>query len=149
MRAVVQRVRAASVEVDGETVAQTGAGVLVLVGVHAADTPEDARYIAEKTVNLRIFRDDEGRMNRSLTETTGEALVVSQFTLCGDARRGRRPSFTDAAKGELAEALYLEVARRIGEAGVPVKTGVFGAMMDVRLVNDGPVTILLDSTRAF
>ncbi|HSV72606.1 MAG TPA: D-aminoacyl-tRNA deacylase [Chthonomonadales bacterium] len=149
MRAVVQRVRSASIVVDNQTVAHIGGGVVVLVGVHANDTADDARYVAGKTAHLRVFRDGEGRMNRSLLEAGGEALVVSQFTLFGDVRRGRRPSFTEAASGKLAEELYLEVARRLSEDGVPVQTGVFGAMMDVQLVNDGPVTILLDSARAF
>jgi D-aminoacyl-tRNA deacylase len=149
MRAVLQRVTRASVRVEGLTVGETGPGLLVLLGVAREDSEEDARYLAEKTVSLRVFEDEEGRMNRSVVEAGGGLLVVSQFTLYGDARKGRRPSWFDAAPPELAERLYelfVEEARR----GVArVATGSFGKMMEVELVNDGPVTILLDSRRLF
>ena len=149
MRAVVQRVSEARVTVDGKTVGKIGPGHLVLVGVRCDDTTADADYIADKILNLRVFEDDAGRMNVSLVETNGAALIVSQFTLYGDARRGRRPSFTEAAAGEAANALYDFVCAKVAAAGIRVEKGVFGAMMDVTLVNDGPVTILLDSRREF
>lgn len=149
MRAVVQRVSEASIRVDGTVVGAVGAGLMALIGVQTGDTPQDAAYIAEKLAHLRIFEDADGKMNRSLIETGGGALLVSQFTLCGDARRGRRPSFTDAARGEDAERLYEAVCTQVREAGVDVGRGVFGAHMEVALVNDGPVTILLDSRRTF
>jgi D-aminoacyl-tRNA deacylase len=149
MRAVVQRVSEASVSVAGEVVGQIGPGLAVLVGVKQGDTEADARYLAEKTVHLRVFADAEGRMNRSVQELDGGVLVVSQFTLYGDVRRGRRPSYADAAPPELAETLYLRYCDLLREAGLTVQTGQFGAMMVVRLANDGPVTILLDSARLF
>jgi D-tyrosyl-tRNA(Tyr) deacylase len=149
MRAVVQRVAEASVTVEGEVVGNIGRGFLVLLGVKRDDTLVDAGYMADKIVHLRIFEDEEGKMNRSLLETGGSALIVSQFTLYGDARKGRRPSFTDAAGGETARCLYEAVCARVEAAGVPVARGVFGAMMQVSLVNDGPVTLLLDSRREF
>ncbi len=149
MRAVVQRVSEAGVTVGGETAGRIGPGVVALVGVRTDDTESDVIYIADKLANLRIFRDDEGVMNRSLLETGGAALIVSQFTLYGDARRGRRPSYIEAAGGESANTLYEDVCDRVRAAGIHVETGVFGAMMTVSLVNDGPVTILLDSRRTF
>jgi D-aminoacyl-tRNA deacylase len=149
MRAVVQRVSEASVSVAGEVVGQIGPGLAVLLGVKQGDTEADARYLAEKTVHLRVFADAEGRMNRSVQELDGGVLVVSQFTLYGDVRRGRRPSYADAAPPELAETLYLRYCDLLREAGLTVQTGQFGAMMVVRLANDGPVTILLDSARLF
>lgn len=149
MRAVVQRVSSASVSVDGREVSSIGSGFLVLLGVSADDGPEDAEYIARKVIDLRAFRDDAGKTNRSLRDVNGSVLIVSQFTLYGDCRKGRRPSYTRAAPPEQAERLYEDVAARIGEAGIPVRKGVFGAMMDVSLVNDGPVTLLLDSAKAF
>lgn len=149
MRAVVQRVRAASVSAAEETVGNIGAGLLVLVGVREDDSAADAEYVADKVVNLRIFEDEAGKLNRSLLETGGAALVVSQFTLYGDARKGRRPSFTEAARGDEARRLYETVCARVAAAGVSVERGVFGAEMQVALVNDGPVTILLDSRRQF
>lgn len=149
MRAVVQRVSEASVHVAGELVGQIGAGLAVLVGVKQDDTEADARYLAEKTAHLRVFGDSDGRMNRSLIEQGGEALVISQFTLYGDARRGRRPSYAEAAAPEVAEALYLRYVDLLRNQGLMVRTGRFGAMMTVRLVGDGPVTILLDSARLF
>jgi D-aminoacyl-tRNA deacylase len=149
MRAVVQRVSEASVSVAGEVVGQIGPGLAVLLGVKQGDTEADARYMAEKTIHLRVFADAEGRMNRSVQEQGAGALVVSQFTLYGDARRGRRPSYAEAAEPELAEALYQRYCDLLREAGLAVQTGRFGAMMVVRIVNDGPVTILLDSARLF
>jgi D-aminoacyl-tRNA deacylase len=149
MRAVVQRVSQARVTVEGETVGSIGAGLLVLVGVRQDDGPPDADYLADKIVNLRIFEDEAGKMNLSLLDVRGAALVVSQFTLYGDARKGRRPSFTEAATGEAALALYEAVCGGVEAGGVPVAKGRFGAMMEVSLVNDGPVTLLLDSRRQF
>ena len=145
MRAVIQRVREASVSVEGREVAAIGPGVLVLLGVGRADTPEAARWLAGKVAALRIFEDAEGRMNRSVQEAGGAALVVSQFTLHGDARKGRRPSFTDAAPPEAALPLLRTFVGDLRAQGLPVQEGVFGAKMQVRLVNDGPVTILLDT----
>lgn len=149
MRSVVQRVAEASVTVEDQTVGEIGAGILALIGVHVDDTPEDARYIAEKLVHLRIFEDAEGRMNLSLAETGGQALLVSQFTLYGDARRGRRPGFTDAARGDKAEMLYALVCDHVRQQGITVAQGRFGNHMRVQLVNDGPVTLLLDSRKQF
>ena len=149
MRAVVQRVTEARVEVAGEPVGEIGAGLLVLLGVARDDTRDDADYLADKTVNLRVFDDDEGKMNRSLLESGGAVLVVSQFTLYGDVRRGRRPSYSDAAEPEKANQLYEYFVERVRSAGVKVETGIFQAMMKVSLTNDGPVTILLDSRKAF
>ncbi|HXG63660.1 MAG TPA: D-aminoacyl-tRNA deacylase [Blastocatellia bacterium] len=149
MRAVIQRVTRASVEVAGETVGEIGAGLLVLLGVGADDNPEDADYLAEKIINLRVFQDDHGKMNLSLLDTGGAMLVVSQFTLYGDVRRGRRPSYTDAAEPEKANRLYEYFVEKARGHGIRIETGVFQAMMQVTLVNDGPVTILLDSRKAF
>ena len=149
MRAVVQRVTEARVEVAGEPVGEIGAGLLVLLGVARDDTRDDADYLADKTVNLRIFDDHEGKMNRSLSESGGAILVVSQFTLYGDVRRGRRPSYSDAAEPEKAIQLYEYFVERLRSFGVKVETGIFQAMMKVSLTNDGPVTILLDSRKAF
>lgn len=149
MRAVVQRVSRARVLVGGETIAQIGPGLVVLVGVDVNDVPEDARYLADKIAGLRIFEDAQGKMNRSVCDVGGSVLAISQFTLLGDCRRGRRPSFTEAAPPEVAEALYLQMAEYIQAQGVPVALGRFGAHMEVELTNDGPVTILLDSSRLF
>ena len=149
MRAVVQRVTEARVEVAGKAVGEIGAGLLVLLGVGRDDTRDDADYLADKTVNLRVFDDDEGKMNRSLSESGGAILVVSQFTLYGDVRRGRRPSYSDAAEPEKANQLYEYFVERLRSFGVKVETGVFQAMMKVSLTNDGPVTILLDSRKLF
>jgi D-aminoacyl-tRNA deacylase len=149
MRAVVQRVSEASVLVAGEVVGQVGPGLAVLVGVTHRDTEADARYLAEKTAHLRIFDDAEGRMNRSVLEQGGGVLVVSQFTLYGDVRRGRRPSYAEAAAPDVAEGLYRRYCDLLRETGLTVETGRFGAMMTVKIVADGPVTILLDSTRLF
>ncbi len=149
MRAVVQRVSEAAVTVGGERVAAIGPGLLVLLGVGREDEEADADHLAEKVAHLRIFEDEEGQMNRSVLETGGAVLVVSQFTLYGDARRGRRPGFSSAALPEEANRLYQHFVARLKESGLEVQQGVFRAMMDVSLVNRGPVTLLLDSTRAF
>ena len=149
MRAVLQRVSRASVAVEGETVGAIGTGWLVLLGVAAGDTDDDADRLALKVVNLRAFGDDEGKMNRSVAEAGGAVLVVSQFTLLADCRGGRRPSFTEAAEPAEAERLYLRFADRVRTHGLDVATGTFRAMMRVELVNDGPVTFLLDSRRLF
>jgi D-tyrosyl-tRNA(Tyr) deacylase len=149
MRACVQRVSEASVTVAGEVVGRINRGLVVLLGVAANDTNEDARYMAEKVVELRIFPDDAGKMNRSLAEASGAMLVVSQFTLFGDCRKGRRPSFIDAAPPELGERLYQEFVGAVAAKGIEVATGQFRQYMDVALVNDGPVTLLLDSKKAF
>src|SRR3954447_10192322 len=149
MRAVLQRVSRASVEVDGEVVGRIGTGWLVLLGVAPGDRDDDGDRLAEKVVNLRAFADDQGKMNLSVVEAGGSVLVVSQFTLLGDCRGGRRPSFTEAADPAEAERLYRRFHERVAEAGVPVATGVFRAMMSVELVNDGPVTFLLDSRKQF
>jgi D-tyrosyl-tRNA(Tyr) deacylase len=147
LRAVVQRVSRASVTTEQQRTAEIGAGLLVLLGVATADGPADVRYIAGKVRELRIFPDADGKMNRDVLDAGGSVLLVSQFTLVGDARKGRRPSFDGAAPPALARALYEDVARELREAGVRVATGVFQALMDVELVNHGPVTILLDSTK--
>lgn len=144
MRAVVQRVRRASVTVDGETVGEVGPGLLVLVGISHDDTEREARALVDKLLGLRIFSDDEGRMNRSVVDSGGGVLVVSQFTLLADARKGRRPSFADAAPPEIAAPLVDTLCDMLGEGDVAVASGRFGAMMDVELVNDGPVTLVLD-----
>lgn len=144
MRAVIQRVSRASVTVAGEQRAAIDGGLLVLVGVSADDTEGDAVALADKVVALRIFRDDEGRMNRSVLDDGGSVLVVSQFTLIAELTKGRRPSFVAAAAPEIAEPLVEAVAARIGDAGVSVVSGVFGALMEVDLVNDGPVTLVID-----
>lgn len=145
MRLLIQRVTRAEVRVDGKAVGSIGAGLVVLVGVGQADTPAEAAALADKAVDLRIFRDDEGRTNRSLIDIGGEMLVVSQFTLFADTRKGRRPSFLDAAPPELGQALYGQFARDVEGRGVRVARGVFGAEMEVELINDGPMTIWLDS----
>jgi D-tyrosyl-tRNA(Tyr) deacylase len=147
MRALIQRVTGAGVTIAAQQTARIGPGMLILLGVHAQDTPEAARYLAERSAALRIFEDEAGKMNRSVLETGGEALVVSQFTLYGDTRKGNRPGFTDAAAPALAEELYEAFVRhlrtRLGEA--KVSTGTFRASMKVDLVNDGPVTLLVES----
>ena len=149
MRAVIQRVEQASVSVEGEIRGQIGAGFLVLIGVEEGDGDADFRYIAEKVPNLRVFEDEQGKMNRSLLDVGGELLAVSQFTLLGDARGGRRPSFITAARPETADPMYERLVADWRARGIRVETGVFGAHMKVALVNDGPVTILLDSRRRF
>ena len=149
MRAVLQRVTRARVSVGGETVGEVGPGLVVLLGVARDDTDGDARYLVEKTVGLRVFDDEEGRMNRSVVEAGGALLVVSQFTLYGDVRRGRRPSWIEAAPPELAEPLYEFFVAEARRSVARVETGSFRRMMEVELVNDGPVTILLDSRKLF
>ncbi len=149
MRAVVQRVKRAEVRVGGELVSQIGPGLLVLVGVSKDDEEKDVRYLAGKITGLRIFEDQNGKLNLSVKDVGGEVLLVSNFTLYGDGRKGKRPSFDRAAPPEKAEQLYLLLAEQIAAEGVPVKTGRFRAYMEVELVNDGPVTILLDSQKVF
>ncbi len=149
MRAVVQRVSRASVEVEGRTVGAIGPGLMVLLGVSQDDGPEQAAWLAKKIAGLRIFPDDEDKLNLSLTDTGGEALVVSQFTLWGDCKKGKRPSFVRAAGGEAAEPLYEAFVAELKKLGLTVATGVFGAMMDLHLTNAGPVTILVDSEKTF
>ena len=149
MRAVVQRVRRARVTVAGETAGEIGPGLLLFVGVANGDGPADVEYIAAKARDLRIFPDDDGRMNRSVVDRGGSVLVVSQFTLQADCRKGRRPSFDGAASGPLARSLYEAVVDRLRADGLQVATGVFQAHMEVELVNDGPVTMLLDSRKEF
>jgi D-tyrosyl-tRNA(Tyr) deacylase len=149
LRAVAQRVKSARIEVGGDEVASMADGLLALVGVAADDGVDDARELARKLVHLRIFADEQGRMNRSLLEVGGTLGVVSQFTLLGDARQGRRPSFVAAAPGEVAEPLVERVVELAREEGVRVVTGRFGADMDVSLVNAGPVTLLIDTRRTF
>lgn len=147
MRAVVQRVSRASVAVAGEEPRRIGRGFVVLLGVGTDDGEEDAAYLADKIAGLRVLADEDGRMNRSLTDAGGEVLAVSQFTLYGDVSRGRRPSFVRAAAPERAEVLYERFVSALRARGVPVRAGWFGAMMSVEIHNDGPVTILLDSER--
>ncbi|HZR65285.1 MAG TPA: D-aminoacyl-tRNA deacylase [Terriglobales bacterium] len=149
MRAVVQRVSRAEVSVEKEIIGQIGPGLLVLLGISKNDTQSDADYLAAKIPGLRIFDDEKGKMNLSLVDTHGAVLAVSQFTLYGDARKGKRPSFDEAAPPQLARELYEHFVKRIREAGVICETGRFQATMQVELVNDGPVTILLDSKPAF
>lgn len=149
MRAVVQRVASAKVTVDDRVTGEIASGLLVLLGVEQGDGPSDVQYIAAKIRDLRIFPDDAGKMNLSVLDTEGAVLVVSQFTLAGDARNGRRPSFASAAPPQIARALYEEVVRELRAGGLRVETGEFQAMMQVALVNDGPVTILLDSRKTF
>jgi D-tyrosyl-tRNA(Tyr) deacylase len=149
MRAVVQRVSAASVTVEGRKVGTIGPGLLVLLGVARGDTEKDGEYLAEKLAGLRIFEDEEEKMNRSVAQIGGSILLVSQFTLYGDVRHGRRPSFTQAAPPEEANRLYEDLAQKLRDKGLTVETGQFQAHMEVSLVNNGPVTILLDSGKSF
>lgn len=149
MRAVVQRVTSAQVRVAGNVTGKAGAGLLVLLGVAVDDDERDARQLAEKIANLRIFEDSAGLMNRSVLDAGGDVLLVSQFTLYGDARKGRRPSFISAAREEVAKPLYELLGRLLERDGIAVGYGIFGADMQVELVNDGPVTILLDSKKTF
>ncbi len=145
MRAILQRVRRAEVSVDGKTIGKTDGGYLILLGVKTGDTEEEARFLAKKTAELRVFTDSEGKMNLSLLDIGGSALVVSQFTLYADCKKGRRPAFINAEKPPLSENLYLRYVDYLRESGVQVETGAFGAHMLVSLENDGPVTILLDT----
>lgn len=145
MRAVLQRVSRARVTVAGEVTGEIGPGLLVLLGVTHTDTADDARWLADKTASLRLFPDEQGKMNRNVADVSGAVLVVSQFTLYGDCQKGRRPSFVDAARPEQAVPLYEGYVNALKALGVPTATGRFGAMMDVELVNDGPVTLILES----
>ena len=149
MRAVVQRVKWAKVEVDGETVGQIGPGYMVLVGAEEGDGDVDRRYVEDKLCGLRIFEDADGKMNLSIADVGGEMLLVSQFTLLGDARHGRRPSFSHAARPEQAAPMLETMAKSIAARGIPVQTGRFQTHMEVSLLNDGPVTLLLDSRKGF
>ncbi len=149
MRAVVQRVSRASVQVDGETIGAISVGLLVLLGVALQDSESDADYLADKIVGLRIFEDADGKMNRSVVDVSGAVLAISQFTLFGDVRRGKRPSFDAAARPDQAVKLYEYFVSRMRAAGLRCETGKFQAMMDVELVNAGPVTILIDSKKEF
>ena len=149
MRAVVQRVKESSVTVNNHVVGEIGPGLLILLGVGQDDTKKDCEYLANKIAHLRIFSDEKGLMNLSLLDTKGAALVVSQFTLWGDCRKGRRPSFVKAAPPETARELYEHFVELLKETGLTVKTGRFQEMMDVHLINDGPITLMLDSARAF
>ena len=145
MKAVIQRVKSASVLVDDKIIGDIAAGFLILLGVEQGDTQDDLNYLVNKTIGVRIFKDDNKNMNLSIKDVGGEALVVSQFTLCADTSRGRRPSFIKAANPEEADSMYQQFCEQLIMSDVSVQTGKFGAMMDVALVNDGPVTIILDS----
>src|SRR5438132_10457659 len=147
MRAVIQRVTSARVIIDGQEYSRIGAGLLVLIGVEKDDTTEDAGMLARRIVELRIFEDDGGKMNRSITETGGQILAVSQFTLLGDCRRGRRPSFDPAADPDMARELYERFVNEIDALGIAIATGVFQATMNIELMNQGPVTFILDSRK--
>ncbi len=149
MRAVVQRVLQAQVKVSEQSVGRIGKGLLVYLGVGKEDTLKDAEFIADKLVNLRIFADEAGKMNRSILDINGQILLVSNFTLHGDCRKGRRPGFDAAAEPAMAEQLYEKVIELVGKSGVTVEKGIFGAYMQVSSINDGPVTFLLDSSRLF
>ena len=148
MLSVVQRVKESSVRINQEIVGEIGKGLLVLLGVAKGDSIKDCEYLANKIVNLRIFEDQDGKMNRSLLEAGGEMLVVSQFTLLGDCRKGRRPSFIQAAEPDQATELYEHFVKIAGDRGISVKTGQFRAMMEVALINDGPVTLILESNQS-
>ena len=145
MKAVIQRVKSASVSVDDKIIGEIATGFLILLGVEQSDTQDDLNYLVKKTIGLRIFKDDNKNMNLSIKDVGGEALVVSQFTLCADTSRGRRPSFIKVANPEEADSMYQQFCEQLTMNNLPVQTGKFGAMMDVSLVNDGPVTIILDS----
>jgi D-tyrosyl-tRNA(Tyr) deacylase len=149
MRAVIQRVSNARVIIEGKEHSRIGSGILVLLGVEKDDTTEDAQLLARRITELRIFEDEAGKMNRSIVETRGQILAVSQFTLLGDCRKGRRPSFDAAAPPEIARTLYERFVSEIDGLGIPVATGVFQALMDVELTNQGPVTFILDSRKRF
>ena len=149
MRAVVQRVKSAAVKVGDKTTGAIEKGILLFLGIGPNDTDTDLNYLIDKTTHLRIFEDSAGKMNLSLIDVGGSLLVVSQFTLYGDCRKGRRPSFTASAPPEMGEQFYDKFIDKVRAMGIPTETGRFGAMMDVELINDGPVTFLLDSTKAF
>ena len=145
MRALIQRVCGATVRVEGHAVGQIDRGLLILLGIDVDDTPQDLRYVAEKCAHLRIFEDAQGKMNLSLIDAGGQALVVSQFTLCAETRKGRRPSFNRAAPPDRAKAMYEQFVQRVRDLGIHVETGVFGAYMQVEIHNDGPVTLMIES----
>jgi D-aminoacyl-tRNA deacylase len=149
VRAVVQRVSSAAVRVEGKVAGEIGAGLCVLVGVGQGDSEEDARWLGDKVVDLRVFEDGQGKMNRSVMEVGGAVLAISQFTLFGDARKGTRPGFAEAARPEIAQPLYAKFCEQVRARGVRVGEGVFRATMQVQLVNEGPVTLLLDSKKLF
>lgn len=149
MRAVVQRVKYATVSVDGEIISRIDAGLMVLIGIREEDDKKDIEYIGKKITGLRIFPDEEGVMNVNVQDTGGEIMIVSQFTLYGDAKKGNRPSYIRAAKGEISEAVYEDLIAYVEKKGFSVATGQFGADMQIEMINDGPVTILLDSERSF
>ena len=149
MRSVIQRVKSCCVTVNGEIIGRIEAGLLVLLGIHSGDSKKEIDWMADKIINLRIFEDDTGKMNRSLVDTCGSMLIVSQFTLYGDCRKGRRPGYSQAAPPEVAEPLYRQFVEQIQKRGITTATGKFGAVMDVALTNDGPVTLLLDSEKFF
>jgi D-tyrosyl-tRNA(Tyr) deacylase len=149
MRAVIQRVKEARVEVEGEVAGRIGEGILLFLGIRKDDTQDDIKYLVEKVLGLRMFDDDAGKMNLSITDVGGEILVVPQFTLYGDCRKGRRPSFDEAASSDMAERLYDIFVEEVKKRGINVQTGRFRAIMDIHLTNSGPVTILLDSRRVF
>ena len=147
MIAIIQRVKKSSVSTGGKVIGKIGRGLLILLGVDKKDRPADADYLVEKIINLRVFEDKDGRMNRSLIEIGGKLLIVSQFTLLGDCRKGRRPSFVNAAGPEKANELYMHFIARVEQKGITAETGQFGAMMDVSLINDGPVTLIVESKK--
>ncbi len=149
MRAVIQRVSCASVKIGSETTGQIEQGLVVLLGIHGNDSLQDIKWMAEKTVNLRVFEDIDGKMNRSLTDIDGEMLIISQFTLYGDCRKGRRPGFSNAAPPEIAEPMYKQFVEEVKKHHIKVATGTFQATMKVELINNGPVTLLLDSEKIF
>lgn len=149
MRAVVQRVKSSKVQVDGKVIGSIGVGLNVLLGICKEDTKDDIAYLKDKIINLRIFEDEEGKMNKSLLDVKGELLVISQFTLYGDVRKGKRPSFIEALGGDEANVLYEEFVKQCKDILGNVETGEFGADMEVTIINDGPVTILLDSKKTF
>lgn len=149
MRSVIQRVKRASVTVNSKVVGEIEQGLLVLLGIQPNDTKKEIDWMADKIINLRIFEDNEGKMNRSLLDINKQMLIVSQFTLYGDCRKGRRPGYSSAAPPEIAEPLYEQFIQRVNEKNIQTASGLFGAMMDVELINDGPVTLLLDSDKNF
>lgn len=149
MRAVVQRVKEASCKVDEKIVGKIEKGILLFLGIGKGDEDKDLKYLVDKVLGLRIFSDDEGKMNLSLEDVEGEILIISQFTLYGDVRKGKRPSFSNSSSPEIGEAYYKQFIEEVRSRGIKAETGVFGADMDIELINDGPVTILLDSEKIF
>lgn len=149
MRGIIQRVKSSSVKVDGKITGEINKGIMILFGVGKEDSDKDLDYLVDKTVNLRIFNDDDGKMNLSVKDIKGEILIIPQFTLYGDVRKGRRPSFTDSASPEIGKEYFEKFIDRLKNEGLKVESGIFGADMDVELINNGPVTIILDSRREF